>query len=266
MPAAGAPPAGRRRPSPAGLGLLGLGVALLLLNLAGWLLPPVPAGSGGPPGYLDRPRSVAESEVLIAELRAVPEPGLREAQRLAAVVGDHVVHDHHAVQPWDDWVLWSLGLLDADARDTIDAELIWRRGRGQCHQAAYVYAEQARALGFDPRLVWMNGHVIAQVEIPGAGWRAVDPDLGIFWPATVPELARALGVDGLASVLESSGFEPGWSRRMAEVYASLDDNVVSFVPHLPEKARRERLTGRLKWLLPALFLLAGAWLLRRRGA
>ena len=64
-------------------------------------------------------------------------------------------------------------------------------------------------------------------------------------------------------MLERRGFEPEWSRRMAEVYASLEDNVVTFVPHAADKARRERWAGRLKWALPVLLVLTGAWLARR---
>jgi hypothetical protein len=238
----------------------GLGLGLLGLNVVGLLRPAervaAPA-SAAVPGYHDRRLPRAEAEAQYADLLAATAPGLEEARRLNRIVSDYLVHDEHVIQPWDNWYLWLLGFVDPMRRHTQDAGLLWRRGRGQCHQAAIVYAERARRLGFEPRLVWMNGHVIAQVGIPDAGWHAVDPDLGVFWPGTVDQVVAVAGEEGIARAIAERGHDPAWAESMAAVYASTDDNVVSLLPHLPELARAERAARLPKWAVPALLVLLG---------
>ena len=249
------------------LSMLG-GVILLALNLWGVLKPAESpyrqAPESAPAGYYDRtisPRAARkEFEILGASVKSEEE----KAARLLELVSGSFIHRRESaylIKPWDNWLLWLAGFWDKRYRISQDADFLWRRGAGFCDQAAVVFVAAAKKLGLLAGLLWLDGHVLAEVLVPGQGWRVVDADMGIFWESGLEQLRARLSEEQLAGRLIESGFTARLAGRLAAIYAHSPIRRSS-LPYLPWLQRREMLAGKLKWALPLCLIVCAVGLRR----
>ena len=156
----------------------------------------------------------------------------------------------------DNWVLWLMSLFyDRGILESQDMNLLWSKGEGSCHQAAGIYVIKARELGLQARILWLNGHVAAEVYVPDRGWSVVDPGLGIFWEHPLDAFGTTLSLEAIRSRISERGFTDFIADWYAVVYASWEDNTRGDVPWDVPKARTEQASHYMAWGVPVLFSL-----------
>ena len=164
-------------------------------------------------------------EDIVAYVEQMPEqtPGEGFERKLWRFVDDWAYHDAPlSGADWlhDPWVTLNLG---------------W----GFCSHVAALFAEVARAAGYEARVWGLNGHVVPEIRVNDE-WRMYDPDLGVYYRT---EDGRIAGVEELASrpSLITDPIDPVHPRPspyslfsaepdphspvIANLYSSVEDNV-----------------------------------------
>jgi hypothetical protein len=250
------------------------GAMVFALNCYGaWIAPhgssePFPARSVE--NYHFRTLPVSEAKEKFASLLSAREQLSQKelAERLFSLVSQSFVHNQqYVLKPWDNIVFWISALTADDTfkrevmLDTQNAELLWNRGAGFCHQASWVYVQKARELGLDARLLRLPGHYVSEVLIPEHGWVTVDADLGVFWGEPYERISLRERLEYRASLLEQLGFSKEKSAQLAALYVDPSVEKIyrrSFL-YWKDLHAEELLHYNFRWKL-ALFLL-GAWVL-----
>ncbi|MCI5064442.1 hypothetical protein MRY87_01815 [bacterium] len=254
----------------------GCGAVLLGLLVYGALVPP--AGelchgeSAGVPNYHCRTVRYEEAQRSLDELYdqgdEIPESEI--ARRLFQLVSSSFVHrsQSYRTRPWDNWYFWFRSVA-APTRfesellvDSQDPVLLWKRGGGFCHQAAWIYVAHLRSLGVDARLLKLPNHYLAEVFEPGSGWRVVDVDLNIFWESSYEELMASSDAEqAIRNRIQEVGY--GERKREKHVRAYLEGRshpVRLQYLYDPELYAAEVQSRLFLWLFP-MALLGGSSLL-----
>jgi hypothetical protein len=104
-------------------------------------------------------------------------------------------------------------------------------GFGLCGNSAMVYCQLMTLLGYQTRLWWLDGHVVAEVLINGR-WELYDPDEQVYYENYHGEVA---GVEELAAnpALITNPINPlpgaisqAYSQYLADIYATANNNLV----------------------------------------
>ncbi len=235
-----------------------VGFALLLLNLFGLFIgqidhtyfPEKPIA-----GYHYRTLNKEEAIEKFISLKNTNISDKKKAKELLKLVSDSFFHKSiYEIKPWDNWIMWVGGLLYEPLLDSQDADLLWARGGGPCHQASIIYITKAKELGFDARLISLDGHVVAEVNIPNVGWRVADPDYGIFWPNSLDAFGRNIKQKDIVHILISKGYSEQTANKFAEIYISQENNKRVEFPNAPNRYKFEKAMSFAKWLFPLLLI------------
>lgn len=261
--------------------LLGLGVALMCLNLYGMTQ------------SIRRPGLGVDDH---AQLRFVPkevwsyEMSLSEIDRLKQLAGDRttvveqanqvvnrsIIHpEWNKVDPveyrqlipaWENYFLFLIGrfsgLSQFERYHYSDYRRSIQRGIGLCGDASTVMSSVLDELGIENRIVSFKGHVIVEYEGDNGVWRLADPDFGVLLRADLAELT------GKPSIVAADYLNAGYSRRevdslmrsYATPYALFDDTY----HFMSMRYVFERVSYVLKWVLPVLLMLPALIICLRR--
>ncbi|GEM_PF-3994611 len=105
-------------------------------------------------------------------------------------------------------------------------------GFGYCDDAAILFCQLMTSAGYKTREWRLTGHVVSEVSINGR-WEMYDADLGVYYHDRQGAVA---GVEELASCPDlitnpvspvSTASSTAYSPRVAEIYASTSDNIVT---------------------------------------
>lgn len=257
--------------------LVVLGVALLAVQAAGLMRPA---------DFRDRfDERVLSYDAALAELDAAfaeAGPGRAFLERAVAIYDAATVYrwpEHMARVPaTDNWILWSAawadpalkraGLTDLDGLfavyESIDYERALARGFGICSQLALGLIDLLdRRYGMTAHLVELDGHVVAEAELPGGERYLIDPTAGVLLPFGLDAAPAAL--DEIRAVYQAAGqvglsttYDAAGNVRLAEPGTR---------PFRPRLYWIERGSDVAKWALPAAMIAAGTmlWPRRRRG-
>lgn len=149
-------------------------VLLLALNFVGDFLPAQAKDLDSKynlPGYSYALLSPSEAKSKLASLETL-EPTDR-LLRLSQLIFESYVHRTRGAyqrRPWDNWYLYLRALWNPRFLSSQDGEFLWSKGGGYCDQAATIFVDYATRLGFEVRIAWLTGHVVAEVFIPELGW------------------------------------------------------------------------------------------------
>ena len=236
------------------------GLSLLALNCIGLIVPPIdgPANLSAPvPGY--HSRSIAPVEALRSVTELSNSNPDATARALFSLLAQSYIHaSSYEIKPWDNWFLWVRSLNGRSFRESSqDIDTLWKRGGGFCRQASLIYAGKALELGLDARVILLTGHVVAEVLIPGTGWRVVDPDLDIFWDYPITEFGKALSSEEIVKQVEARGFASDFAKEVARIYTSQDDNFFRPFPLDEVRYEFEMNAKILSWVLAGGLLLVG---------
>jgi hypothetical protein len=230
---------------------------------------PVPGDLRGPDHYYARTLSFREGRDAFQKLTLAQGQSESAARELLRIVSQSFIHKAdgpYYLGFFDNWIMWVRSLTDPRAKISQDGEFLWRVGYGFCDQAATVYVSLAKQLGFRARILWLEGHVVAEVLVPNLGGRIVDPDLGIWWDFSSAELAQGISQTRIANEILAAGYDNELAQKIAQIYVSTEDNKLTALPYLPELYRFEAISSWLSLLLPSLGLLwCGGCLLHSRA-
>ncbi len=218
-------------------GLMLLSLFLLALNSIGHFIPPLT--SDYPPEenarhYTQRELSPAAAREQLSIAHASTTMRNREKlERFFFLLTHSFVHgSSYTLKPYDNWYLWTQAFLsNSDFEknvilDTQNAELLWRRGRGFCHQVAWIFVKFARDMGFASGLVRLNNHYVAEVEYDKDKWLTVDPDLGLLWNGRFSSAEFQEQLKSIHQKLTHTGYSEKRAKRLAELYAIRPESVV----------------------------------------
>jgi len=222
------------------------------------------SAQNGIAGYHFRILDLKKTEVEFEKLKTSAIPPIDKARKLLDLIYGSYLHtnEKYTIKPWDNWLLWFWAFLNERHLESQDGDFLWKRGGGFCHQAATIYAAKGAELGFETRIVWLNGHVISQILIPDLGWRAVDVDLGIFWNYSVHDFKSMLSENKIVSVINERGFDRERAKKIAQKYLTLSDNRISYYPYLPKLYQSEKSSTLPKQLIPVLLILVAGLVLK----
>lgn len=248
-----------------------IGIGLLLLNLAGFVLPlrsPRLADYQGKGGDLLRVPADGAALYRLAQ-RQPAEPLARYLHRLTTLVHDAILHYrrpidtfsyHLWVPPWENWLLFLAGVVYPFWRyyEFCDPARGLRRGIGLCSQQAVVVWGILSRQGIPARILALNHHVMALAQVAPSRWWILDPNLGVVIPCGPQEAARRPEL--VVETLRAAGYPESklsWAR---EAFAHQTKRIFSSVEeYLPRRCRLERMAYMGKWLLPVILLLPWLW-------
>lgn len=178
-------------------------------------------------------------------------PGRRQA--ILAKMAELVVPDSEDSIPFRIW----RAIAENTRRGATLSEATWLHaparllnstGFGYCDDVASAFSLLANEAGFETRVWTLGGHVVPEVKI-GDRWEMYDPDTGVVYYNDHGQIA---GVEELAAdtTLITSPRSPAQARKhddampfsqeLADIYASIEDNVVysKYTAPVPESDAR----------------------------
>jgi transglutaminase superfamily protein len=237
-----------------------LGGGLLTINCVGFLIGSVisnfPEVRKPVPNFDYRTLSWEKAQSKFSRLLKNDISLEQKAKKLFGLVSRSFMHtSSYKIKPWDNWMLWLGGIiLDKKYLDSQDPDLLWKAGGGFCHQAATIYVSKGKDLGLETRLIGLSGHVVAEVYLPGKGWRVVDPDMGIFWDHDLDSFGTEPNINQIKNHLSTLGFLDKTAQHFAKVYTSQEDNKREKYPTAPKRYLLEKITNWFKWLIPLILI------------
>lgn len=247
--------------------LLGISAALLIVNVIGqWqppLSPPSTSTRTGIPGREFRTIEIAAAHAQYSDLKNSDLDLETKAQKLFALISGSYLHaPSYRRTIFDNWYVWLRGLrAESFLRTVQDVDLLWRRGGGFCTQAAMIYAAKGQELGLETRIALLTGHVVAEVLIPGKGWRVVDPDLKVFWEYSLSDFGKSIGEEEIKKKLIEVGYSADFSSTAAQIYLSQEDNRLVNYPMDAMRLQFEKDAEWRKWLFPSLMMMLSIFIL-----
>jgi hypothetical protein len=220
---------------------------------------PKPGDISSPKHYYERTMSLREGRDAFQKLQLESSPSEFSARQLLDIVSRTFIHKAdgaYHLNAFDNWIMWVRSSFDPRAKISQDGDLLWRRGHGFCDQAAMVFVSLAQQLGFRSRLLWLEGHVVAEVLVPELGGRVVDPDLGIWWNFSSADLAKGVSRDQIVQTIVGAGYDRALAQKLADVYVSTHDNELTKMPYLPKLQRFEVISGWVSLALSFLGVIA----------
>lgn len=180
-----------------------------------------------------------------------------KAKGLFDLISRSFIHtpSEYDIKLWDNWVMWLGGnIIDTRYLKSQDPDFLWKRGGGFCSQAAMIFVSKGRELGLKTRLIAMTGHVVAEVYLPGLGWRVVDPDMGIFWDHELESFEVNPSEEQVKHTLLTRGFSEEISKHFARIYVRPENHYRKDYPTSPNRLLLEKISNWLKWLIPFGFI------------
>ena len=261
--------ANRRLAHRAGSGLVSLGIALIGVNILGYV---VPLRGEDVDGYLDfagvetleytaarerlelLSRVVDEPEVFVTEATRVFHAGMAHISP-ADVRGNGLDHYSMRVPVWENWILFALSFLKPDTyRDYefCDYRRALARGTGRCGQQSLALVSYLTSHGFETGFVALGGHAIATAKVGQSRWYLLDPDYGGVVPFGISEAEQ-----DPASVLPYYWSSAARENRIDKLYAP--KNRVKYggpEARFARACRIEVIAYVLKWIIPSLLILS----------
>ena len=133
---------------------------------------------------------------------------------------------------------------------------ILEKGVGFCSQAAIALATYLQEQGIETEVVGLGGHVVAVANMGGAEY-VLDPDYNVVLPHDLERLEVAPKM--VIGAYSAAGVDHREARRIAGIFGA-DGNHRGYATH----ARiGHQVAQTLKYIIPALMVVAGMLLLRR---
>lgn len=246
----------------------------ITLNLYGEFFPDkteiLPGLPNQPQDYQGRSllpdNALNEFNALAGSAPPLSEETARKVFSLVSASFIHAPSYANEIRPQDNWIMWIRGLGNPRYRYSQDGEYLWKRGEGFCDQAAAIYVQAVKSLGFRARLIWLEGHVITEVRLSDGSGRLVDPDVGVFWDFGLADLGSAFTREHFRARLAAEGFSPSLIEIHENAYFSLENNRATGFPYLPKQYQFEQTSLYLSKILPwvGLFLGVGIMGMMRR--
>ena len=191
------------------------------------------------------------------------------------IVTDRFTHgDQARYNIFSNWLLYLLGLGHPAFALIHDPDVLLHNGHSAlCSEQSYLLLMLAERFGIHARHVGLNGHVVMEAWYDGK-WHMYDPDLevvpavhglGVISVETVsrePQLIRTL--------YKGHGL-PDDVNHIVRMFRSWEDNTFMSYPRLAHfewkvnvLSHFERITNRLKWIIPLFMVTAGVLILVRR--
>lgn len=249
----------------------GCALGLLLLNLVGLYYPPITQTAAlnekAVAGYHIRLLPLAEAKQDFFNLLQTSNETTVEtrAKKLFNTISNSYLHSdqQYSLKPWDNWFLWLRAQLARDSfeqkmfLDPHNEEILWNRGGGFCHQAAWIFAEKARALGLRARLVKLPGHYLTEIEIAPDIWHVFDIDTGFNWDTSLNVLSGRHSKSDFFQIFKKRGFSHKRALALANSYPATDNPLQihrrGFL--YTRAAYIAALNGdRCKWMFPLIVL------------
>ena len=111
--------------------------------------------------------------------------------------------------------------------------------------------------GVPTRIAGLDGHVVAVAEAGGRNY-VLDADYGVVLPMTMAE-AESNPVR-VREAYEARGYPRASAERVASVFGPAGNKVVAPEDYMATAAWRIRLLELAAWLVPATFVVLGAWM------
>lgn len=112
------------------------------------------------------------------------------------------------------------------------AELYLRSaGYGLCDDVAHALALLWRAMGYNARIIWLEGHVVPEVSVDGR-WELYDPDYRVYYLNRKGLVASVADLENDATLILSpvqqiaNAVDGSYGSSLVQIYTSADDNVV----------------------------------------
>lgn len=179
-----------------------------------------------------------------------------KAERLHRLLSGSVIHRKCRVSFLDNWVLRAAGTFYAPLLDTQNPDLLWRRGAGKCDQASLMYVAKAAQLGVGGRILGLDGHVLAEVDL-GSERHVVDVDMGQYWPLDFESL-RQLGETEISRSYRALGIPRDQADHTARIITSSGSPKYVRYPTAPRRYGVEKASEWVAWMLPLALMIAGA--------
>jgi len=247
------------------IGLLCLaGGTVFLALVAAYPLGLVRAYPLPPESYRDGPFGLKREISDVKELyRRDSEENEEYFVRLSKSIYKGIVHYWHAgdaweesdmrytrISPWDNYLIWLLSFRSNRERlraiEFMTPEKAIRRGYGFCSQMSRIAYTVLKRQGYDPRILFHEGHVI--VEVDGM---LIDPAYGVVLPQDRNEAAESAAE--LVPVYYE-GFESAFPH-LIEIFSDGWDDLGERAQVFERGIRWEARFELLKWI-PPLFLSA----------
>jgi hypothetical protein len=247
-----------------------LGAALLLLNLAGMV---VPMRAQMIDGYVDfaggETRDAASTLSMLAALKAQDLPAADLAREATKLIHEGIAHvDPGDIEQYgfahfgmsvpitENWVLFLLRFIKPDTyRDYefCNHRKAVERGTGRCGQQALALVSYLSETGLQTGFVALGGHAVAMAEVAPDSWHLLDPDFGGVIPFDIEKAAS--NPDELLQYYWSDAAQ---ERSVHETF--LPENEIKLGGPEARFGRAcviERWAYVTKWVLPALLILFG---------
>lgn len=168
----------------------------------------------------------------------------------------HIEPRHISIS--ENWLQYSLGLLHAPLKTTQDTERLLDGGIANCSERAQILKSIAEAAGIPSRFVGLDGHVVLEV-LQDNQWRMADPDYGVAFEFSVPQLARLEATDLVVRRLQEQGHSADSIARYLVILQSADNNVTMPVGTAisPRLHAIEQFCFWSAWLFPFALLALG---------
>lgn len=218
---------------------LGLGLGLLLLNFYGVVF----SSLQGP-----------QARQIISYGLSLPEDTRVEVT--AHRIAQFMTHRESTPVPWsENFILRALSYTHPlfYAYEFTDYQRGLRRGYGVCSQAAIVTAGIFAAMGYQTRLLGLNGHVVAAVDDI-----IVDADLGVILPFDIDAAQKNPG--SVAAFYEAAGHSADSAHGIAEIFGVAGNRIFETAfAYRPKMYVIEVVAYVMKWLLPIMLMVVGVW-------
>ena len=240
-----------------GLFGVGLGLFLLVITLIGRFNGPVKDAvvKDRRPiwGYDYRSISPRIARSRFARLKHSALTDSEKVEQLFQLISGSIIHRKYRLNVFDNWLLWLAGFFYPPLRNTQDADLLWQRGAGKCDQASLLFTAKAKELGFDSRILGLDGHILAQAKA-GNSTYIVDADMGQFWEHDYSKL-KSLDESQLLHQYENRGFAEPQAHHTVEIIRNSHTQIYCDYPPAKTRYRFERLAKLLQWIFPIIFIL-----------
>jgi len=245
-----------------------LGVALLLVNLAGIV---VPMRAEMIDGYVDfaggETQGAATTLSMLATLKEQDLPAADLAREATKLIHEGIAHvDPEDVEQYgfayfgmsvpitENWVLFLLRFIKPDTyRDYgfCNYRKSVARGTGRCGQQALALVSYLSEAGLRTGFVALGGHAVAMAEVAPDSWHLLDPDFGGVIPFDIERAAS-----NPDEILQYYWSDAAQERSVHEAF--LPENEVKLGGPEARYGRAciiERWAYVAKWLLAALLIL-----------
>lgn len=219
--------------------------------------------------------TISKEEFLAQIYPKEGETQIEYSVRLTNLIADGTAHIHweefdpkkfHQLVPvWENWIIHLMGLVtgipEYERYHFSNPYKSIERGIGICGDASMVMTQLLEKQGIPTEILTFPGHVVVTAEIDGQR-KIFDPDFGVVLPFSPNELKNS--VDEAAQLYINRGYEESDRRFFLDSYSQpyvVWDGPEEFIT---KKFYFEKLAYVLKWLLPALGILIGSLLLRRK--